>query len=66
MIDGPKPPNLNQNLWALVVSFLGVGFAELYHLQVLFWLAFILGVVGLVSVVATTAIYTLNYWKKKS
>jgi hypothetical protein len=57
--------NLNQNLWALVASYLALGAAEHWHLGHLLWLARIAATVTTWSLVATCAAYSWNYCKKK-
>lgn len=66
MMEPGKMPSLNQNLWSLVIAFLGIGAAELYRLQTLYWFSVALGVITLGSMLVTTIAYTVNYWKKKS
>lgn len=58
--------NLNQNLWVLVVSFLGLGFAEYFELPKLLKLSFLLSVVSIISVFFTLVFYTINYCKNKN
>ena len=57
--------NLNQNLWGLIVGFLGLGAAEHYALSTLFWFSVVLSVIMLSSLAITTFGYTKNYWKNK-
>ena len=57
--------NLNQNLWGLLLGFVGTGVAEYYQLEVLFWFSCVIAGVLSVSVIITTFAYTVNYWKKK-
>lgn len=56
---------LNQNLWGLLLGFVGTGAAEYYQLKTLFWFSIVIAVVMIVSVIFTTCAYTINYWKKK-
>lgn len=57
--------NLNQNLWALVVSLLTLGAAEYYCLKTLFWFGVILSGLSTLSLVFTLFAYTINYVKNK-
>ena len=57
--------NLNQNLWGLVVGFIGLGLGERYCLHTLYWCSLALSVVMLLSLVFTTPAYTINYWRNK-
>jgi cytochrome c oxidase subunit IV len=57
--------NLNQNLWGLVVGLGGLGVAEYFHLQTLFWFTVVVAGVMVLSVVVTAVAYTINYWKHK-
>lgn len=65
LLDGINP-NLNQNLWGLVVSFISLGLSEYYTLCTLFWFSVIVSVIMTISVFITTIAYTYQYWKKKS
>jgi hypothetical protein len=67
-MSGPQESfkiNLNQNLWGLIVAFGSLGAAEYFHLCILFWFAVVLAGVTTLSVVATTAAYTINYCVEK-
>jgi hypothetical protein len=57
--------SLNQNLWGLLLSFGALGASEYFHLTVLFWLASVASVAMLLSVIVTTAAYTIRYCKNK-
>ena len=57
--------NLNQNLWFLIVSLLGLGFSEYFCLPTLFWFTFILSIGASVSIFVTLFFYTKNYCIKK-
>lgn len=57
--------NLNQNLWVLVVSLLGLGIAEYFNLSKLLKVSCFLSVVSSVSVLFTLIFYTINYCKNK-
>jgi len=59
-------PNLNQNLWGLVVSFISLAAAEHFKLGTLFWFSVVISVVMTLSVGITTYAYTVAYWKKKN
>jgi hypothetical protein len=58
--------NLNQNLWGSLVGFVGLGTAEHFALCTLFWFSLLLSTVMLISVMATTIAYTMNYWNGKT
>ena len=58
--------NLNQNLWALGISFGFLGVSEHYGLSTLFWLSLASSSIMLVSVAFTTFTYTRKYMEKKS
>lgn len=58
--------NLNQNLWALVVSLLALGSAEYYCLKTLFWFGAILSGICSISLLLTLGAYTVNYVKNKA
>lgn len=57
--------NLNQNLWGLLLSFTGLGGAEYYHLNTLYWITLVISIIMALSVSVTTLAYTVNYWKSK-
>lgn len=57
--------NLNQNLWALVVSLLTLGAAEYYCLKTLFWFGVILSGLSTISLLVTLFSYTVNYVRNK-
>lgn len=57
--------NLNQNLWAVLISLVGIGFAEYYKLSVLFVFSCILGVMTFLSFCFTLYFYTFHYCKNK-
>lgn len=57
--------NLNQNLWALLVTLSAVGAAEYYNLCTLYFFGLILSVLVSVSFAVTLTAYTINYWKMK-
>jgi thiamine transporter ThiT len=58
--------NLNQNLWALLVSYAALGAADHYHLSWWFlWLARILATLMTASVVAGVLFYTVHYCARK-
>jgi putative effector of murein hydrolase LrgA (UPF0299 family) len=59
-------PNLNQNLWGLVVSLGSLGVAEYLKLSTLFWFSIVISVVMTLSVGLTTYAYTMNYWEKRT
>lgn len=56
--------NLNQNLWAVVVSLVGIGFSEHYALPTLFCFSKILGLMSFTSFGVTLVFYTVRYCKK--
>ncbi len=60
-----QTPNLNQNVWILVIALLGVGIAEYFKLKVLLILGIILSVIAYTSILYTTIAYSINYWDKK-
>ena len=57
---------LNQNLWGLVAAYGALGAAEHWGLRRLGCLSFIMAIGMTISVLATTLIYTINYWRDKS
>lgn len=56
---------LNQNLWALLLSFLALGAAEYFHLRTLCWFSSVASAATLLSVIFTTVAYTWRYCKNK-
>lgn len=58
--------NLNQNLWGLVIAFVTLGLAEYFQLRTLYWFAFSVSFIMVVSVAITTTAYTIDYWRQKS
>lgn len=53
---------INQNLWALFISFATLGATEYYDLKILL----IFGIVtSSVSFLITITAYTINYWRDK-
>ena len=57
--------NLNQNLWALLVTLVAVGAAEYYNLCTLYIFGVILSTLVSLSFGVTLIAYTINYWKMK-
>lgn len=58
--------NLNQNLWVLVVAFLGLGVAEYFELPKLLKVSYFLSIASIISVLFTLIFYTVNYCKNKT
>jgi hypothetical protein len=58
--------NLNQNLWGLVVGLIALGVGEYYKLCTLFWFAFSVSLIMIISVAFTTFAYTKNYCRNKT
>ena len=58
-------PNLNQNVWALVVFLAALGAAEYWHLKWVCRLALGPAAVLTLCVLVSMFIYTLHYCKKK-
>jgi hypothetical protein len=56
---------LNQNLWALIVAYIALGFAEYRELKCLSLLAMIFSSVMTLSLIVTTFAYTVRYWRNK-
>jgi len=57
--------NLNQNLWALLISLTALGTGEFYCLYNLKHFGFILSTLTGISYVFTLIAYTINYWNQK-
>jgi len=57
--------NLNQNIWALIVSLLTLGISEYYDLYTLYYFGLILSIICSISIIITLYFYTLNYSNKK-
>mgnify|MGYP001617680691 CR=1 len=57
--------NLNQNLWVLVISLLGLGIAEYFNLPILLNISCFLSIISTSSVLFTLFFYTFNYCKAK-
>jgi hypothetical protein len=57
--------NLNQNVWLLVVSLLGLGLSEYFHLPKLMGISYALSLISAVSVFFTLLFYTIRYCKAK-
>ena len=47
----------------LAISLIGLGAGELYHLNKLIWISFILSIFTVVATVAVLVAYTIHYWK---
>lgn len=58
--------NLNQNLWVLVVAFLGLGVAEYFELPKLLKVSYFLSIASIISVSFTLIFYTVNYCRSKT
>ena len=58
--------NLNQNLWAVVLSFAALGAAERFGLATLFWFSVVLSGASTLSALVTLTVYTIAYCRKKS
>ena len=57
--------NLNQNIWGLVISYAAVGLSQRFGFHELWWLAFVVACAMSLSVLATLALYTVNYCRNK-
>lgn len=57
--------NLNQNLWALVISLTALGIGEYFQLQNLKKFGILLTITTSVSYLITLVAYTVNYWRNK-
>ena len=57
--------NLNQNLWALVISLAALGLGEYFNLNKLENFGILLTITTIVSYVITLVAYTINYWNNK-
>ena len=57
--------NLNQNLWALVVSLATLGASEYFCLKTLYWFGLILTIACSISILISLVAYTRDYWNKK-
>jgi len=57
--------NLNQNLWVLVVSLLGLGLSEYFDLQKLMRISYVLSIISSISIFCTLFFYTINYCQNK-
>ncbi len=57
--------NLNQNLWALIISLAALGVSEFYSLEQLNCIAYWLTIIVSVSYLVTLVAYTFHYCKKK-
>jgi hypothetical protein len=57
--------NLNQNVWALVVSYAALGASEYWGLKLLCRFAFIASAGLTLSVLITFGFYTWNYCRQK-
>lgn len=58
-------PNLNQNLWAVIVALITVGVAEYLSLCTLYWIGIILCVITALSLIFTLTAYSIHYWQHK-
>ena len=57
--------NLNQNLWVLIIGYLGIGVSEFYCLRMLFLFSTILSVATTISMICCLDAYTKEYRNKK-
>lgn len=62
----PAKVNLNQNLWALVISLSALGFSEYFHLEKLECISYVISILTSISVILTLVFYTLRYCKNKA
>ena len=58
-------PNLNQNLWGLVVGLGGLGAAEYFHLCTLYWISLVVSVGMVLSLCWTVPAHAIRYVKDK-
>ncbi|SHM73894.1 hypothetical protein SAMN05443669_10641 [Flavobacterium xanthum] len=58
--------NLNQNLWALIVSLLTLGSSEYYNLKTSYYFGIVLSIITSISVIISLYFYTKNYIQNKS
>lgn len=56
---------INQNLWALFISFATLGASEYYDLKVLLKFGIFTSFISCVSFLFTIIAYTINYWRDK-
>lgn len=56
---------INQNLWALFISFATLGATEYYDLKILLIFGIVTSSVSCVSFLITITAYTINYWRDK-
>jgi len=56
---------LNQNLWVLIVSLLGLGVSEYFNLNILLYFGLVLSICSTLSIILTLGFYTYNYCKNK-
>lgn len=61
----PSKIKLNQNLWGIVVSLIGIGISEYYCLTTLYWFSIIVAIGSTLSFLIALIPYTINYWKNK-
>jgi hypothetical protein len=57
--------NLNQNLWAVIITLSALGVSEYFGLSHLFCISYILAIVSALSFIITIAFYTWKYCSNK-
>lgn len=61
----PEKINLNQNLWALLISYGFLGTSEYYDLKTLYTFSYCISIITSISYAITLIPYTIRYWKNK-
>ena len=56
---------LNQNLWVLIVGYLGIGISEFYCLKILLLFSVVLSIATTVSMICCLDAYTKEYRNRK-
>ena len=57
---------MNQNTLIFLISMIGIGVAEFYHLCTLYYFSLIVGVASTLSILITLRAYTQNYKNNKN
>lgn len=65
LADAIAKLKINQNLVALIVSFVALGIGEYHNLCYLKWFGIIMSGISVLSVVLTLIVYTYEYCKRK-
>lgn len=64
MGDSKDFPKMSKHSLVLLISLIGLGAGEYYHLNKLMWISLIITVIASIATIAVLVAYTIHYWNK--